>query len=116
MAPAARSSTESTSTNCIAAGTEPSPASGGMGVAVGMGVGVAVGFGVGVALGGRGEGVFALSYSLRGRADEADVVVNPLSALAPGFLRRFVTLLERPATAGAAERERQPVAPPSPER
>lgn len=69
-----------------------------------------------ILIGGRGEGVFALSYALRGRADEADVVVNPLSALAPGFLRRFVTLLERPATAGAAERERQPVAPPSPER
>lgn len=67
-------------------------------------------------IGGRGEGVFALSYALRGRADEADIVVNPLSALAPGFLRRFVTLLERPAKAGAAGRERQPVAPPSPER
>ena len=69
-----------------------------------------------ILIGGRGEGVFALSYALRGRAAEADIVVNPLSALAPGFLRRFVTLLERPAKAGAAERERQPVAPPSPER
>jgi hypothetical protein len=35
----------------------------------------------------RGGGVFAASYSLRGKLDDPDVVVNPLSALTPGFLR-----------------------------
>ena len=35
----------------------------------------------------RGGGVFAASYSLRGKLDDPDVTVNPLSALTPGFLR-----------------------------
>lgn len=35
----------------------------------------------------RGGGVFAASYSLRGKLDDPDVSVNPLSALTPGFLR-----------------------------
>ncbi len=35
----------------------------------------------------RGGGVFAASYTLRGRLDDPDVSVNPLSALTPGFLR-----------------------------
>lgn len=54
-------------------------------------------------VGGKGEGVFALTYSFRGKADEADIQVNPLSALAPGFLRRFVTLLERRPANGAKD-------------
>ncbi|HME23488.1 MAG TPA: AsmA-like C-terminal region-containing protein [Acetobacteraceae bacterium] len=35
----------------------------------------------------RGGGVFAASYTLRGRLDDPDVSVNPLAALTPGFLR-----------------------------
>jgi hypothetical protein len=35
----------------------------------------------------RGGGLFAASYSLRGKLDDPDVTVNPLSALTPGFLR-----------------------------
>ena len=35
----------------------------------------------------KGGGVFAASYSLRGRLDDPTVSVNPLSALTPGFLR-----------------------------
>jgi hypothetical protein len=35
----------------------------------------------------RGGGVFAASYTLRGRLDDPEVSVNPLAALTPGFLR-----------------------------
>ncbi len=35
----------------------------------------------------RGGGLFAASYSLRGKLDDPDVAVNPLAALTPGFLR-----------------------------
>ena len=41
-----------------------------------------------------GEGVFALTYRVSGSVESPTVSVNPLSALAPGFLRRFVTALE----------------------
>jgi hypothetical protein len=39
----------------------------------------------------EGEGAFAASYSIRGPIDDASVRVNPLSALAPGFLRELFT-------------------------
>ena len=35
----------------------------------------------------RGGGVFAASYTLRGRLADPDVSINPLAALTPGFLR-----------------------------
>ncbi|MFN3608309.1 MAG: AsmA-like C-terminal domain-containing protein, partial [Hyphomonas sp.] len=35
-----------------------------------------------------GEGVFSLTYSVRGTLEKANVSVNPLSALAPGVIRR----------------------------
>ena len=44
--------------------------------------------------GGEGEGVFALTYRVSGAVESPTVSVNPLSVLAPGFLRRFVTALE----------------------
>jgi len=34
-----------------------------------------------------GGGLFAASYSMRGKLDDPQVLVNPLSALTPGFLR-----------------------------
>jgi hypothetical protein len=62
-------------------------------------------FGVNSALGGipilgdlvvgrDGEGVFSLTYSVRGTLERANVSVNPLSALAPGVIRR---IFENPA-------------------
>lgn len=36
-----------------------------------------------------GEGVFSLTYSVRGSLEKASVSVNPLSALAPGVIRRI---------------------------
>lgn len=57
-------------------------------------------FGVNSALGGipiigdlfvsrEGEGVFSLTYSVRGELARAQVAVNPLSAITPGVLRRI---------------------------
>ena len=40
-----------------------------------------------ILVGKKGEGIFALSYTVKGTYDEFQVVVNPLSALTPGFLR-----------------------------
>ena len=37
----------------------------------------------------EGEGIIGMTYSVTGNADEPSVSVNPLSALAPGFLRRI---------------------------
>ena len=37
----------------------------------------------------QGEGIIGMTYSISGNADEPSVSVNPLSALAPGILRRI---------------------------
>lgn len=55
-------------------------------------------------VGREGEGIFALTYRVRGPSDDPAVTVNPLSAIAPGFLRRLfefggTTLEEEPAVA-----------------
>lgn len=39
--------------------------------------------------GGEGEGLFAMSYTVTGPFDKPDVSANPLSMLAPGFLRKL---------------------------
>ncbi len=44
--------------------------------------------------GGEGEGIFALTYRVSGPTDSPTVSVNPLAALAPGFLRGFIQALE----------------------
>ncbi|MEM7492404.1 MAG: AsmA-like C-terminal region-containing protein [Pseudomonadota bacterium] len=57
-------------------------------------------FGVNSALGGvpiigdlfvgrKGEGIFSITYSVRGSLERAQVAVNPLSAVTPGILRRI---------------------------
>ncbi|HZA66946.1 MAG TPA: AsmA-like C-terminal domain-containing protein [Geminicoccaceae bacterium] len=45
--------------------------------------------------GSEGEGAFAASYTIRGPFDDASVSVNPLTALAPGFLRELFTGLQQ---------------------
>lgn len=40
--------------------------------------------------GGKNEGVFAANYAVKGQLEDPRVTVNPLSALAPGFLRNLV--------------------------
>ncbi|WP_102224643.1 YhdP family protein [Acidimangrovimonas sediminis] len=50
--------------------------------------------GVGQLISRQGEGVFGFNYALRGTAKDPKISVNPLSVLAPGFLR---DLLRKPA-------------------
>lgn len=57
--------------------------------------------------GGEGEGLLATEFRARGHIDDPSVSVNPLTALAPGFLRELLTTAERPADAPVVE-------PPSP--
>ncbi|NIJ42629.1 hypothetical protein FHS78_002934 [Parvibaculum indicum] len=40
-------------------------------------------------VGRKGEGIFGFTYRIRGASDNPDVLVNPLSVVAPGFLRRL---------------------------
>jgi hypothetical protein len=37
----------------------------------------------------KGEGVFGMTYSAQGNADEPKISVNPLSMLTPGIFRRI---------------------------
>jgi hypothetical protein len=53
-------------------------------------------------LGGEGEGVFAITYAVKGPLNKPRVTVNPLSALAPGFLRGIVDILTPVPAAPAA--------------
>lgn len=59
-------------------------------------------------VGREGEGIFALTYRVRGSSTEPSVTVNPLSALAPGFLRRMfefggATVIDPPVERPAAD-------------
>ncbi|MFN4023935.1 MAG: AsmA-like C-terminal domain-containing protein [Hyphomonas sp.] len=79
-------------------------------------------FGINSALGGipiigdlvvgrDGEGVFSLTYSVRGTLDKANVAVNPLSALAPGVIRR---IFENPSDVRIPEAKPRPPDQPMP--
>ncbi len=46
----------------------------------------------------RGGGLFAATYSLRGSLDDPAVVVNPLAALTPGFLRGLFGIFDKPSS------------------
>ncbi|MEL6478129.1 MAG: AsmA-like C-terminal region-containing protein [Pseudomonadota bacterium] len=39
--------------------------------------------------GSEGEGIFAMTYSMRGALEDPEISVNPLSLLTPGFLRQI---------------------------
>ena len=53
--------------------------------------------------GGKNEGVFAANYIVKGRLEAPQVLVNPLSALAPGFLRNLVGGGGKPLTGEDAQ-------------
>jgi len=68
--------------------------------------------------GGEGGGLFAFTYTIRGSFADPSVSVNPLSVLAPGFLRRLFfeeTPSAASATGGAAPAppRPRPVSPPT---
>lgn len=52
-----------------------------------------------------GEGIFSLTYAIRGSLEKANVSVNPLSALAPGVIRR---IFENPAKTKIPEAKPRP--------
>lgn len=58
-----------------------------------------------------GEGVFSLTYSVRGSLEKASVSVNPLSALAPGVIRR---IFENPTDTTIPEAKPRPPDEPIP--
>ncbi|KGM33781.1 YhdP family protein [Inquilinus limosus] len=60
--------------------------------------------------GGAGGGLFAFTYTIRGTFADPSVSVNPLSVLAPGFLRRLF-FEETPSSGDGTPR---PAAPPRP--
>lgn len=45
---------------------------------------------VGLLFGGEGEGLFALTFTVRGQQGAPEITVNPLSVLTPGVLRRLL--------------------------
>lgn len=51
---------------------------------------------IGALLTGGGEGVFAARYSVKNHYKDPEVTVNPLSILAPGFLRNLFEVFEEP--------------------
>ena len=72
-----------------------------------------------ILVGREGEGIFAATYAMRGTTDKPIITVNPLAALAPGFLRRifeFGDIMEpEVAPPTTAEKGVSPV-PPAPPR
>ena len=61
--------------------------------------------------GGEGGGLFAFTYTIRGSFADPSVSVNPLSVLAPGFLRRLF-FEETPSASDGAPRPPTPPQPP----
>lgn len=56
-------------------------------------------------IGGKGEGLFALTYRITGPVAAAKVDVNPLAVLAPGFLRGIVETFQGAGRTVSPERE-----------
>ena len=58
---------------------------------------------VGVLLsGGQNDGVFGVSYRVHGPMSGPTLTVNPLSAIAPGILRRILGAIDGTASRGGA--------------
>ena len=49
-----------------------------------------------VLMGGKGKGLIALNYTVKGAMKDPSVSVNPLSALTPGFLRGIFDIFDQP--------------------
>ena len=53
--------------------------------------------------GGQNEGIFAVNFRLSGKVSQPTLAINPLSAVAPGILRKFFGVLGPDGTFGGAE-------------
>ena len=63
--------------------------------------------------GAKGSGVFAATYKVTGSLDKPDVSVNPLAALAPGFLRNLLGIFDSPAPDTTGQPAGEPVRRPA---
>jgi len=63
-------------------------------------------------VGGPGEGIFAVTYSVTGTTTEPTISVNPLSVLAPGFLRNLFSIFD---DAGGDTGDGSPLLPQNPD-
>ena len=65
--------------------------------------------------GGQNEGVFGITYRVQGPLSRPEVSVNPLSAIAPGILRKIVGAMDGSGARGGAPGEAvaSPPAPPA---
>lgn len=53
-----------------------------------------------------GEGIFGMTYAVRGAMDNPEVLVNPVSAVAPGFLRQIFEFDQTPPRILSDEQQR----------
>jgi hypothetical protein len=53
----------------------------------------------------KGSGLLAFNYSMKGPSQEPDVVVNPLSALTPGFLRNLFNIFDNGSETEARKKQ-----------
>jgi hypothetical protein len=53
--------------------------------------------------GGQNEGIFAVNFRLSGKVSQPSLAINPLSAVAPGILRKFFGVLGPDGTFSGAE-------------
>jgi hypothetical protein len=65
--------------------------------------------------GGKGEGLFAATYSATGKLSAPDFTYNPLAALAPGFLRELFEVGERGNALPEGSEPVEPAAPLQPQ-
>jgi len=59
----------------------------------------------------RGEGIFGMSFAVRGAIDNPEVLVNPVSAVAPGFLRQIFEFDQTPPRITPEERKSSEASP-----
>ncbi|MCG8511285.1 MAG: DUF3971 domain-containing protein, partial [Rhodospirillales bacterium] len=59
----------------------------------------------------KGGGVFAATYKISGPRESPEITVNPLTVLAPGFMRRLFGFLDEGEPAAGEENETEPERP-----
>lgn len=60
----------------------------------------------------KGGGIIAFNYSMKGPTDDPTVIVNPLSALTPGFLRNLFNIFDDGSETHARKGNPAPTPPP----
>jgi hypothetical protein len=64
--------------------------------------------------GGQNEGLFAVNFRITGRVTQPAVSINPLSAVAPGVLRKFFGVFGPGVSVGGAGGPQLPLPAPAP--